>query len=59
MLSLGLAVIREGRLVHANEALLRLLGRPGAEVVGESQERFISAPLAADVMERYVSRRRG
>ncbi|XXF78561.1 GAF domain-containing protein [Myxococcaceae bacterium GXIMD 01537] len=59
MLSLGLAVFREGVLVHANEALLRLLGYPAPQVLGRPVGAFVAEPFAADVVERHHARRRG
>lgn len=57
-LPFALAVIRDSRIVHANTALLELLGFPREEVVGRFFE-FFSPPQQLFLAERHARRLRG
>ncbi len=58
-LSMGFGVVREGRLVHANAALLRLVGRPADEVVGQAGTAHLAGTFAESMRERHEARLRG
>jgi PAS domain S-box-containing protein len=57
-LPFAVAVIRDSRIVHANAALLELLGFPREQVVGKFLE-LLPAHQQALIQERYVRRMRG
>jgi PAS domain S-box-containing protein len=57
-LPFALAVVRDGRIVHVNAALLKLLGMPREKVLGKLFELF-STQQQAFLAERHARRRRG
>jgi PAS domain S-box-containing protein len=57
-LPFALAVVRDSRIIHANTALLELLGFPREEVLGRLFELF-STHQQAFLAERHARRRRG
>ncbi|WP_426756490.1 ATP-binding protein [Myxococcus sp. Y35] len=58
-MSVGVCVIRDGRFVYVNEALVTMSGRPREAVLGEAATLLASTASAAELDTRHARRRRG
>ncbi|WNZ62706.1 PAS domain S-box protein [Myxococcus sp. MxC21-1] len=58
-MSVGVCVVRDGRFVYVNEALVTMSGYPREGVLGEPATLLVSAESAAELASRHARRKRG
>ncbi|WIG94469.1 ATP-binding protein [Myxococcus sp. SDU36] len=58
-MSVGVCVVRDGRFVYVNEALVTMAGYPREAVLGESATLLVPAASAAELASRHARRKRG
>ncbi|MBL0695136.1 ATP-binding protein [Comamonas sp. JC664] len=58
-MSVGVCVVRDGRFVYVNEALVTMSGYPRESVLGKPATLLVSAASATELDARHARRRRG
>ncbi|NOK02543.1 GAF domain-containing protein [Myxococcus xanthus] len=58
-MSVGVCVVRDGRFVYVNEALVTMSGYPREGVLGEPATLLVSAESEAELASRHARRKRG